>query len=508
VSGPFIGRPGWLRPLALLAVIAGCLDGQDSRSRPESRELAALAGHRFVGLYSGDVKIGSGALERKGSADASAIIVAVNAATNLEVAPGRMIASYSRVLEFDLKPPRPIRSAVETIGTPQSVTQSTRIERRSLAIDGAAAKWQRTVSRRGSDGKMTQLEDETWSTPVPKYTLDDELRAQTWVKAGAAAGATLQVQRLDLLARKLVTVRLQLVKRVTNRSPGLGESRGVICLERDDAGGRETFVAFRPDGWPCFLALASDLTARAEPDGTAQSPIGPDGHMAGPIVVDPPLVSPAGTEKLNLRVGGSLAAIIEEAAPGQVLEKGVGAEPGRLRLDVKARAEPVSAAERRKWVEATAEMPSLDREIVSFAKEAIASAPTASGRDRVVALLASVREAVSDDPVPDGVTAAQVLAHRRGGPRGRSLLFVAAARALKMPARQMRGLSYLSGGTGALRSYLPHWWAEVEIDGVWVAVDPTAGEIPANVSHILCGPLPEASIPPQAGAVLTIRMEH
>ena len=159
-------------------------------------------------------------------------------------------------------------------------------------------------------------------------------------------------------------------------------------------------------------------------------------------------------------------------------------------------------------MEPTADMPSLDREIVAFAKEAAGTAPSASGRDRVVALLASVREAVSDDPVPDGVTAAQVLAHRRGGPRGRSLLFVAAARALKMPARQVRGLSYRTGRTDDLRSYLPDWWAEVDIDGVWVAIDPTAGEIPANASHIRCGPLPEGSVPPGAGAALTIGMER
>jgi transglutaminase-like putative cysteine protease len=138
---------------------------------------------------------------------------------------------------------------------------------------------------------------------------------------------------------------------------------------------------------------------------------------------------------------------------------------------------------------------------VAFARDAAKDAATQTTQDRVVALLGAVRETVAEEPIPDGVTAAQVLAYRKGGPRGRALLLVAGARALKIPAREVRGLAYEGGEHD---SYYPHWWAEVEVDGAWLAVDPSASQIPADVAHIRCQPVPDAALPPASSAALTI----
>ena len=74
-------------------------------------------------------------------------------------------------------------------------------------------------------------------------------------------------------------------------------------------------------------------------------------------------------------------------------------------------------------------------------------------------------------------SALQVLGRRRGDCNEHTVLFVALARALGLPARPVAGLLYLRG-----RFYY-HAWAEVYLDD-WVAVDPTFDQFPADAAHL------------------------
>ena len=74
-------------------------------------------------------------------------------------------------------------------------------------------------------------------------------------------------------------------------------------------------------------------------------------------------------------------------------------------------------------------------------------------------------------------SAVQVLESGRGDCNEHTVLFVAMARALGMPARTAVGLVYLDG------SFFYHAWPEVWL-GKWVAVDPTFGQWPADAAHI------------------------
>ena len=76
--------------------------------------------------------------------------------------------------------------------------------------------------------------------------------------------------------------------------------------------------------------------------------------------------------------------------------------------------------------------------------------------------------------VPNAV---QVLETRRGDCNEHTVLFVALARALGLPARTAVGLVYVNG------AFFYHAWPEVWLDE-WVAVDPTFGQYPADASHI------------------------
>jgi transglutaminase-like putative cysteine protease len=74
-------------------------------------------------------------------------------------------------------------------------------------------------------------------------------------------------------------------------------------------------------------------------------------------------------------------------------------------------------------------------------------------------------------------SAVQVLDMRRGDCNEHTVLYVALARALGLPARTAAGVVYLRG-----RFYY-HAWPEVYLNG-WVAVDPTFGQFPADAAHL------------------------
>ena len=76
--------------------------------------------------------------------------------------------------------------------------------------------------------------------------------------------------------------------------------------------------------------------------------------------------------------------------------------------------------------------------------------------------------------VPNAV---QVLETLRGDCNEHTVLYVAMARALGLPARTAVGLVYVNG------AFFYHAWPEVWL-GEWVAVDPTFGQYPADASHI------------------------
>ncbi|MGE0160334.1 MAG: transglutaminase family protein [Gemmatimonadales bacterium] len=76
--------------------------------------------------------------------------------------------------------------------------------------------------------------------------------------------------------------------------------------------------------------------------------------------------------------------------------------------------------------------------------------------------------------VPNAV---QVLETRQGDCNEHTVLYVALARSMGLPARTAVGLVYLDG------QFFYHAWPEVWL-GEWVAVDPTFGQYPADAAHI------------------------
>ena len=82
--------------------------------------------------------------------------------------------------------------------------------------------------------------------------------------------------------------------------------------------------------------------------------------------------------------------------------------------------------------------------------------------------------------------ASDVLAAGKGDCTEHSVLLVALARALGIPARLVHGLVYARYADGKDALYW-HAWAEVLSAGEWIAVDPTFGQPVADATHVALG---------------------
>ena len=120
-----------------------------------------------------------------------------------------------------------------------------------------------------------------------------------------------------------------------------------------------------------------------------------------------------------------------------------------------------------------------DPRIVRRARE-ITAARAQRGQDptRVAGQLANAVFNMLEKKITISVpSAVHVLETLTGDCNEHTVLYVALARSLGLPARTAVGLVYLRG------SFFYHAWLEVWL-GEWVAVDPTFGDAPADAAHI------------------------
>jgi hypothetical protein len=122
-------------------------------------------------------------------------------------------------------------------------------------------------------------------------------------------------------------------------------------------------------------------------------------------------------------------------------------------------------------------VPSHDRLIRNIAREI--TADTKLTLERIRVLVEWIQKNIEQKPV-DVFTALDVLSGKKAECQGHSFLYAAFARALDIPTRVVNGIVYSTGYQG----FLYHTWAESLVNGRWVAVDPTFGQLPADATHI------------------------
>jgi hypothetical protein len=141
------------------------------------------------------------------------------------------------------------------------------------------------------------------------------------------------------------------------------------------------------------------------------------------------------------------------------------------------------------YLEASPWVESQDPEIQAKAKEI--SKNSKSVFEAAIRIMRWVHENVAPVPSLSLPKSKQVLVSKKGDCNEYTVLFTALARAAGVPTRMVAGLVYQNG------RFFYHAWAEIYA-GRWIAVDPTFGQAPADVTHI---PLIEGDLEEQAALV-------
>ena len=126
-------------------------------------------------------------------------------------------------------------------------------------------------------------------------------------------------------------------------------------------------------------------------------------------------------------------------------------------------------------MQASAAVPSADPRLLAQARQVVG--PGTDPALMAAELANWVAANVELDPGGPG-HALGALEHRRATMAGRTLLFLALARAVRLPARPVAGLRW----DGVAFHY--HGWAEVKLPGGWVAADPALDQFPADASRL------------------------
>ena len=136
---------------------------------------------------------------------------------------------------------------------------------------------------------------------------------------------------------------------------------------------------------------------------------------------------------------------------------------------------PASATELSQYLHPEPLLQSDDPRVQAQARQIIGR--TRSPRRAAQRLNTWVHETLEKEVAITLPSAVQVLETRRGDCNEHTVLYVALARAIGLPARTAAGLVYLDG------NFYYHAWPEVYLDR-WVAVDPTFGQFPADAAHV------------------------
>jgi hypothetical protein len=195
------------------------------------------------------------------------------------------------------------------------------------------------------------------------------------------------------------------------------------------------------------------------------------------VKADRPLVRPREVSRLAVDLRG--------LPPGTALAPGAGqsceADREAMRCDIRrvspGAAPAAASADAARHLEPSLNVQSNDRTLRSLAAS-IAGAE-AGDLAKVKALVVWIQANVKREPV-DVFSALDVLQTRRAECQGHAWLYAALARAQGIPTRVVSGLVYME----ELEGFLYHSWNESLVEGAWLPVDPTFGQVPADASHI------------------------
>ena len=419
---------------------------------------------QWFGLYLGEKKIGTARVElrRAKVGEPGALVSSVEATLRLagDGADGEVRFGEERF--YAAEPPHAL---VALVGREE--TGAGPLERRYRRAGDEMIVTQTVAGTPGPERRVAASR-ETLITALTESPDPDDV----------APGMRARVPSFDSERERDEMVEVEVTEVGTRRLSGV-ETRVAILRARKERETTATETAIAAGGVVLSASFGPDVVLRWEEREVAQSNVAGFHIVDDAVPVDRPLGDPARVRELDLVIRAPDALRLRDAPNQRVTRRPDGALAVALRS---IPGPPVQAAERAGALEATAAIDARDPSIVRLARQIVGDEE--DPRLQSERLVAWVFANLSKDLSTNLSTASQVLARRTGDCTEHALLFVALARAIGLPAREVSGLVYMGDDT---RRFAWHAWAEVDLGGRWVQVDPSWGEPLANATHLTLG---------------------
>ncbi len=321
------------------------------------------------------------------------------------------------------------------------------------------------------------------TVPLPKESLRDEISDMLLVASAPAVGTKREATDFDLEDLTENTDVTEVLAVEETIADGVPAKVYTVRLTDGKTGDRVEAKALG-NGRLLQLTFGGILEVRLEPEALAKNiEYSGDLFTSGLARPDKPLGEPGRVKTLVLRLRGAEGVEIVPDGRQIVTREKDGATVVAVRRgpprESLVKATPEELSEARK---PTLEHPSDHPEIREAAAKAVGSAKTDA--EKAAALVRFVSDYVVDAMSLTEITALDVLHAKKGDCSEHTALFVALAPAAGLAARPVSGWMY---GGDQLRAFGGHAWAEVVLDGRWVAVDPTWTQTEVDATHVRLG---------------------
>lgn len=371
----------------------------------------------------------------------------------------------------------------------QATGELLRLSFEQSASTGSVKVWG-VVNQGGIDVSVLAGEEETSHRVKLSENLDDALAIRQLARE-ATVGAERTALRFDPSVIRTIGVNHRVEATETRVLSGV-ETKTVRVLTRYPELKVEEATWLDEQGRVLEARVGQFFVVRLEPELVAKKLDYEQDLLISAVVQSPKaIVDAASIEKLNLAFSGFGDQVPPESPRQAVTKDG---ETTHLRL-TRDQAMPIVPMPKVRgqgpYLEATPFIQADSPVMLKAAKEAVGDA--AFQAEAIQRLVEFVYHKIEDEYVPAYSNALEVLRTKRGDCTEHSVLMVALARALGIPARVAVGIAYWPPGGG----FGWHAWTEVLIDSQWYAVDPTWNQVVADATHVKLadgGPVEQARI--------------
>ncbi len=338
--------------------------------------------------------------------------------------------------------------------------------------------------------------------------LQDALAA-TFLARDAQVGSTATASQLDTSIQKVVRNEHKVVAVERRILAGVETQAVKMTSTYPDLGVSET-LWLDNNGKVLESRMGGIFVLRLEPQAEAKRLDYQQDLLVSNVVHAPQrLVAQQNIQKLMLRMDGFGDRLPPKSSRQQVAQQGnevvimlqKDGMPKRIPLGQAPAAGDQAASEA---LLSTPFIQSDAPELVAAAQKAIGGAKDVFSAN--TKLIQFVDRHMHKEYVPAYSNALEAFNSARGDCTEHSVLYVALARALKIPARVAVGVAYWAPGDG----FGWHAWAEIWVGDRWIAVDPTWNQPIADATHIKLAdgdPAEQARIVMLLGQLKIIKME-